>query len=533
MNGRNACLGASEARYAKSRAKKLLTLGLTSRSKGGKKKRTFARIPKRFRRFDPSKYPSKGFFHVFSQLQEGDLVLFRTSKRFMPKLQRFACSTSFDHVGIIVICEDCDDDCCSKELKQVRKEANIPAFHTLEADGGGVQVYRFTPACLRSYSGTVFVRHLDLTRLTPAQISKARASLRQYTERMRGRPYARNLMEMLRAAGYGGKNRAEDLTAVFCSELVAAAYREMGIFPNDRLANTYIPADFSTRTAVSKRKKRNKRAVKLLLGASFTPECIIDPENLTVPLPSDTRSMASLEKGSSQVDLLKREALDADAYIVDGGDDDIDLRARLYNPSVLKRQAGLSGKDRAFVPSLAVEDLISSGQVVDVFQAIDRELSEAGYASSSSSMGNSDEESSTIISPESYQSSILIEAGSSHYQPIVIESAPVNIHWDFKLSINAADSHDVAFELLGPLPDSLDISFEEYTVADSSRIESMLPKNGASLPKLHSSRTGKEQSLVSGYALLTAPGRYLFKWDNTYSWFSRKEVHFACTLVYN
>ena len=137
-------------------------------------------LPKRLRRFDPSKFQSKGFFEVFSGLKEGDLVLFRTSKRFMPRVQRFACSTSFDHVGIVVLCDDCDDECCSPELKQVRKEAGIPSYHTLEADSGGVQVYRFTPACLRSYSGTVFVRSLDLSRLTSAQISAARSALRSF-----------------------------------------------------------------------------------------------------------------------------------------------------------------------------------------------------------------------------------------------------------------------------------------------------------------------------------------------------------------
>ena len=42
------------------------------------------------------------------------------------------------------------------------------------------------------------------------------------------------------------QNTHEDLSSLFCSELVAAAYQRMGLIKNDRPSNTYTPDDFSS-----------------------------------------------------------------------------------------------------------------------------------------------------------------------------------------------------------------------------------------------------------------------------------------------
>ena len=52
-------------------------------------------------------------------------------------------------------------------------------------------------------------------------------ALHNFTEEMFGRPYEKRVFEMLRAANLFGVNRKEDLSSVFCSELVAAAYHRM------------------------------------------------------------------------------------------------------------------------------------------------------------------------------------------------------------------------------------------------------------------------------------------------------------------
>ena len=42
------------------------------------------------------------------------------------------------------------------------------------------------------------------------------------------------------------QNTHEDLSSLFCSELVAAAYQRMGIIKSDRASNSYTPDDFSS-----------------------------------------------------------------------------------------------------------------------------------------------------------------------------------------------------------------------------------------------------------------------------------------------
>ena len=423
----------------------------------------------------------------------------------MPRVQRFACSTSFDHVGIVVLCDDCDDDCCSPELKQVRKEAGIPSYHTLEADSGGVQVYRFTPACLRSYSGTVFVRSLDLSRLTSAQISAARSALRKFTAEMRGRPYSKNLLEMFRAAGYGRKrkNRAEDLTSVFCSELVAAAFKRMGLLDPARSASTYIPADFSTPQALSKRKKKSKRAIKLLHGATLGPEIIVDCEDLSVPKKDE--SDASVRHSN----LIKRKTLEMDPLVSHAdASDDVDLRTRVFNPIVNQRKKGQTAFSKN---DLRLDDIAYSSSLDDVMFAMDREMEETDYDVPAGKDFEQKYDTSSL------QASFVVNAGDSYMQPFTVETdnAPLDLFWDFKLGVDNADGHDIEFVIMGPLPVAADI--DEYATE-------------VPVPKLITARMGQGQKVATGSVRVGLPGRYVLKWDNSYSWFASKEIHYACSL---
>ena len=68
-----------------------------------------------------------------------------------------------------------------------------------------------------------------------------------------GRPYEKNLAQLAVSAINPSdiflsvfQNTHEDLSSLFCSELVAAAYQRMGLIKNDRPSNTYTPDDFSS-----------------------------------------------------------------------------------------------------------------------------------------------------------------------------------------------------------------------------------------------------------------------------------------------
>ena len=230
----------------------------------------------KLRSFDPSAYETTGFFDTVDQLSEGDLVLFRT-RRFTSRLQRFFVdSGGFDHIGIVVVYDECDPAvCCPAELKEARRRAGVRAWHTLEADSSGVSLYRFTPTCLGAYKGVVCVRHLSLDpdKFPRPALSKV---LREFVTEMHGRPYETNMLQMLRAGGFFGVNEADDLSSVFCSELVAAAYIRLGLLAPDRPSNAYIPGDFCSKNAGS------RRSARLVPGAALSRERVVDCNNMRV-----------------------------------------------------------------------------------------------------------------------------------------------------------------------------------------------------------------------------------------------------------
>lgn len=74
---------------------------------------------------------------------------------------------------------------------------------------------------------------------------------------MAGREYEQDQIELIKAAYDGplGRN-SEDLTSLFCSELVAEAYQRLGLLSEEKPSNEYTPAEFS-----------EKRQLKLLKGS--------------------------------------------------------------------------------------------------------------------------------------------------------------------------------------------------------------------------------------------------------------------------
>ena len=72
--------------------------------------------------------------------------------------------------------------------------------------------------------------------------------LMAFRKELRGRNYERSKLELLKAAydGTFSQNR-EDLSSIFCSELVAEAYQRLGLFTESRPSNEYRPEDFSSK----------------------------------------------------------------------------------------------------------------------------------------------------------------------------------------------------------------------------------------------------------------------------------------------
>ena len=119
-------------------------------------------------------------------------------------------------------------------------------------------------AWLRTYAtGEIAVRKLHVER-TP----KLRQRLRVFFQKMHGRPYESSAWQMFRAVydGVLGASSGEDLTSLFCSELIAACYQRMGLLGYQTPSNEYTPMDFSTDRV---------EPLSLLEGATLAPEILL------------------------------------------------------------------------------------------------------------------------------------------------------------------------------------------------------------------------------------------------------------------
>ena len=88
--------------------------------------------------------------------------------------------------------------------------------------------------------------------------------LLQFRKEVQGRPYETSKIELILSAidfkeEYLSflSNTKEDLSSLFCSELVAEAYKRMGLLVTDKLSNEFTPDDFSS---------KNKKHIDLTMG---------------------------------------------------------------------------------------------------------------------------------------------------------------------------------------------------------------------------------------------------------------------------
>lgn len=109
--------------------------------------------------------------------------------------------------------------------------------------GGIRQGVQLSPLSHRitAYEGDVAIRHLEVAR-TPAML----ASLNALRQEVKGRSYEKSHLQLLKSAYDGpfGDNK-DDLSSLFCSELIAEAYQRMGLLPGQPPPNEYTPKDFS------------------------------------------------------------------------------------------------------------------------------------------------------------------------------------------------------------------------------------------------------------------------------------------------
>ena len=94
-------------------------------------------------------------------------------------------------------------------------------------------------------------------------------------------------------------------------------------------------------------------------------------------------------------------------------------------------------------------------------------------------------------------------------QPFTVETDNAPLIFLGLAGVDNADGHDIEFVIMGPLPVAADI--DEYARGARN--------------KLITARMGQGQKVATGSVRVGLPGRYVLKWDNSYSWFASKEIH--------
>ncbi|MEM7576402.1 MAG: hypothetical protein AAF328_02910 [Planctomycetota bacterium] len=172
------------------------------------------------------------------QLKTGDLVLFSGRAPVSRLIQLFTAGP-WSHVGMVVRLSEFDDAVMLWESTTLTTLPDVERGRPIR----GVQLVPLSQR-LAHYEGSAAVRHLH----RPVTFGQ-RDALASLRHRLARRPYERRELELLRSAlDLVGTPNREDLSSVFCSELVAEAYQAMGLLaepPKGPPSNEYTPMDFS------------------------------------------------------------------------------------------------------------------------------------------------------------------------------------------------------------------------------------------------------------------------------------------------
>ena len=166
-------------------------------------------------------------------LKTGDIVLF-VGKSWTSWLIKFGTRGKWSHVGMVIKIPDYDIVLLweSTTLSKIKDIISGKARK-------GVQLVPLRDR-LSTYRGEAAVRCLT----GPISIEDL-CKLHTLRDEVRGRPYEQSKLQLLFAAFKRFCGFGEDLSSLFCSELVAEAYQRMGMLREDIPSNSFNPNDFS------------------------------------------------------------------------------------------------------------------------------------------------------------------------------------------------------------------------------------------------------------------------------------------------
>eukprot|EP01116_Phalansterium_solitarium_P000834 TRINITY_DN10692_c0_g1_i1.p1 TRINITY_DN10692_c0_g1~~TRINITY_DN10692_c0_g1_i1.p1 ORF type:complete len:440 (+),score=94.96 TRINITY_DN10692_c0_g1_i1:154-1320(+) len=156
------------------------------------------------------------------RVSAGDIVLFNTSY-WTAAAARMMQGTDWDHIGMII---------------------RLPSgkLRLFESIPDGVNRFKLNER-LRFYHR---IGKIGFRRLLAVRTKEMLDGLHDFHLEVLGRPYKAlaNVLEMIRA--FSSSNQTENLETIFCSELLAAAFKRMGLLSPELCANNFLPRDFET-----------------------------------------------------------------------------------------------------------------------------------------------------------------------------------------------------------------------------------------------------------------------------------------------
>lgn len=170
-----------------------------------------------------------------AKLRTGDVILF-SGKGGISAGIKWATLSRWSHAGMIVVLPEYD-------FVTVWESTTLSSLIDLDTKvpRKGVQLVPLSSR-LEGYGGEIAVRQLEDVTFDIEDVKQ----LMELRRELAGRDYEQDKIELIKAAYDGplGRN-AEDLSSLFCSELVAEAYQRLGLISADKPSNEYTPADFS------------------------------------------------------------------------------------------------------------------------------------------------------------------------------------------------------------------------------------------------------------------------------------------------
>ncbi|OQR89379.1 ribonuclease H2 subunit A [Achlya hypogyna] len=197
----------------------------------------------------------------------GDILLFR-SKNSMSGVQRSMTGAEWDHVGMVIALQN--------------------KWMLLEATGDGVTIFPLVPRILAYTS--CFTNYIALRKLQlPPAVDRDEFTdkLAAFASQVDGKPYVMTLGKLVKQ-----EETNAALSGFFCSELIAAALKHIGLLDTDLAASNFWPGCFASGGQVDK--------ALAARGAGLDPEVVIDCRVLEIAMTSRTGTTGTVIHSASR-----------------------------------------------------------------------------------------------------------------------------------------------------------------------------------------------------------------------------------------